>query len=43
VDVVLREPLVLDLPGGPETVTAVRLAADDPAALVEAARACLPA
>lgn len=38
VDVALREPLVLRLPDGPRTVTAVRLAADDPRALVRAAR-----
>lgn len=43
VDVVLREPLVLELPGGAERVTAVRLAADDAAGLVARARAFLPA
>ncbi|GAA4730093.1 hypothetical protein GCM10023328_06130 [Modestobacter marinus] len=43
VDVVLREPLVLPLPAGPQRVTAVRLAADDPAGLAARARAALAA
>jgi hypothetical protein len=38
IDVVLRAPTTLALPGGPREVTAVRLDADDPKALVAAAR-----
>lgn len=43
VDVTLREPLEVALPSGPETVTAIRLHADDPQGLVRAARARLRA
>lgn len=43
VDVTLREPLQLDLPGGRESVTGLRFYADDPAALVSAARGRLGA
>jgi hypothetical protein len=38
IDVVLRAPTTLVLPDGPREVTAVRLDADDPKALVAAAR-----
>jgi hypothetical protein len=38
VDVVLRAPTTLALPGGPREVTAVRLDADDPKAFAAAAR-----
>lgn len=41
VDVTLRRPVVVALPSGPETVTAVRLHADDPQGLVSAVRARL--
>jgi Bacterial PH domain len=37
VDVVLREPTTLELPEGPEEITEVRLAVDDPRAFVSAA------
>jgi hypothetical protein len=43
VDVVLDEPLTVDLPRGRGTVTQVRLHADDPRALVSAARTHLAA
>jgi len=43
VDVVLDEPLTVQLPRGPVTVTQVRLHADDPRAVVAAARAHLTA
>lgn len=39
VDVELREPLELRLPDGPETISAVRLYAEDPPGLVAAIRA----
>lgn len=41
VDVALRHPVVVSLPSGEETVTAVRLYADEPRVLVAAARARL--
>ena len=43
VDLVLREPLVLELPSGAEQVVAVRLAADDPGGFTARARALLSA
>jgi hypothetical protein len=41
VDITLRHPLEVALPSGPETVTAIRLHADDARGLVAAARARL--
>ncbi len=43
VDVTLRRPLEVTLPSGPETVTAIRLHADDAQSLVSAVRARLRA
>jgi hypothetical protein len=43
VDLVLREPLVIELPGGAERVVAVRLAADDPSGFTTRARALMSA
>ena len=43
VDVALRRPLEVSLPAGPETVTAIRLHADDAQGLVAAVRARLRA
>ncbi len=43
VDVTLRRPLEVTLPSGPETVTAIRLHADDAQGLVSAVRARLRA